>query len=294
MTIGVTLRQAIDCLERHSVAESRAAAEVLLADLLETTRLRLYLEAAQTLSTRQQAAYQERLQRRLQGEPVQYITGKQAFWSLEFTVNPAVLIPRPESELLVEHGLRLAQAWGTAHPQSALDLLDVGTGSGALAVSLAAALPQAGLLAIDCSWQALRVAQHNACQAGVAQRVSFVMSDLATALRPGMRRFAVCVANLPYVTTDEWQHLPRDIKEYEPVGALCGGEDGLALIRRLIPSLPDILAPGGTLLLEVGWQQATTVVNLVRQQAHFGAVGVYHDFAGIERIVWAQRVQCEQ
>ncbi len=289
-TVGTALRQAIDCLERHGVSEPRAAAEVLLADLLALTRPGLYLEAEQTLSVSVQTAYRERLTRRLRGEPVQYITGKQEFWSMEFMVNPAVLIPRPESELLVEHGICLAQQWRDTHPRSGLYLLDVGTGSGCLAISLAHALPQAQVFALDCSLLALQVAQLNAARAGVATRMHFVGSDLVTALRPACRYFALCVANLPYVTTDEWQHLPQEIYAYEPAGALRGGEDGLVLIRRLLASIPTVLAPGGTLLLEVGWQQAATVVAAIQQQAQFRTVGVHHDFAGMARVVWAQVV----
>jgi release factor glutamine methyltransferase len=287
-TIGAALRHAIRCLERHGVSEPRAAAEVLLSDLLGTTRPQLYLNAACPLSPDQQAAYMERLQRRLRGEPVQYITGKQEFWSLEFTVNPHVLIPRPESEILVEQGVRLAQEWCTAYPHARLALLDVGTGSGSLAISLAHTLPQAQVWAVDRAYAALQVARHNAQRLGVAERLHWVCSDLVTAFQGGRRWFALCVANLPYVTAAEWRSLPQEIKDYEPPGALCGGEDGLALIRRLVASSPEVLAPEGVLLLEVGWQQATAVQDMIRQQGHFRATGVYHDLAGIERVVWAQ------
>ena len=287
-TIGAALRQARRCLERHGVSEPQAAAEVLLSDLLETTRPQLYLDAACPLSPDQQAAYRGRLQRRCRGEPVQYITGKQEFWSLEFAVNPHVLIPRPESEVLVEQGVRLAQEWCTAHPYACLAILDVGTGSGNLAISLAHTLPQAQVWAVDRAYAALQVARQNAQRLGVAKQLHWVCSDLLTAFRDGKRSFALCVANLPYVTTAEWHSLPQEIKDYEPPGALCGGEDGLGLIRRLIASSPEILAPGGMLLLEVGWQQATAVRETIRQQEHFHATGVYHDLAGIERIVWAR------
>jgi release factor glutamine methyltransferase len=287
-TIGAALRQAIRCLERHGVAEPRAAAEVLLSDLLGTTRPRLYLDAACPLSTDQQVAYVRRLQRRLRGEPVQYITGKQEFWSLEFAVNPHVLIPRPESEVLVEQGVRLAQAWYATHPHARLALLDVGTGSGNLAISLAHALPQAHVWAVDRAYEALQVARQNAQHLGVAERLHWVCSDLLTAFQEGKGCFALCVANLPYVTTAEWHSLPREIKDYEPPGALGGGPDGLDCIRGLIAASPGVLAPGGVLLLEVGWQQATATQETIRQQGHFSSTGIYHDLAGIERVVWAQ------
>jgi release factor glutamine methyltransferase len=230
----------------------------------------------------------QRLQRRLCGEPVQYITGKQEFWSLEFAVSPHVLIPRPESEILVEQGVRLAQEWWTTHPHTRLAVLDVGTGSGNLAVSLAHMLPQAHVWAVDRAYEALQVARQNAHRLGVAERLHWVCSDLITAFQAGKRYFTLCVANLPYVTTTEWHSLPQEIKDYEPSGALCGGEDGLELIRRLIASGSEVLVPGGVLLLEVGWQQARAVQEMSRQQGHFSATGVYHDLAGIERVVWAR------
>ena len=287
-TIGVALRHAVRCLEHGRVSEPQAAAEVLLADVLGTTRPHLYVNASCPLSTEQHAVFKARLQQRLQGEPVQYITGRQEFWSLEFAVNPHVLIPRPESELLVEHGACLAQQWHIAHPQAQLAVLDVGTGSGNLAISLAHTLPQAQVWAVDCAFGALQVARRNAQRLGVAERLRWVCGDLLTALQRREKRFALCVANLPYVTAAEWSSLPREIKDYEPSGALCGGTDGLDLIRRLIAMSPDVLAPDGSLLLEVGWQQAATVQEAIQQQGHFCATGVYHDFAGIARVVWAQ------
>ncbi|MBM3226886.1 MAG: peptide chain release factor N(5)-glutamine methyltransferase, partial [Candidatus Tectomicrobia bacterium] len=148
-SIGQALRQAVRCLERHAIPEAQAAAEILLADVLALPRFRLYVEALSPLSASQYARYLAHVQRRLQGEPVQYITGTQEFWSLTFTVTPQVLIPRPESELLVEQGVALAQQWALAHPHAPLRLLDVGTGSGNLAISLAHTLPQAQVWAVD-------------------------------------------------------------------------------------------------------------------------------------------------
>jgi release factor glutamine methyltransferase len=142
--------------------------------------------------------------------------------------------------------------------------------------------------AVDRAYEALQVARQNAHRLGVAERLHWVCSDLITAFQAGKRYFTLCVANLPYVTTTEWHSLPQEIKDYEPSGALCGGEDGLELIRRLIASGSEVLVPGGVLLLEVGWQQARAVQEMSRQQGHFSATGVYHDLAGIERVVWAR------
>ena len=286
--LGAVLRNAVCRLTQHQVAEPRAAAEVLLADLLHISRPQLYLDAPLSLSTAQQEAYHARLTRRISGEPVQYITGTQEFWSLAFDVNPQVLIPRPESELLVEHGIRVVHQWCQQYPHIPPALLDIGTGSGNLAISLAHTLPQSQVWGIDCSLETLRVAQRNAQRLAVAERVHWVCGELLTALRSGERRFALCVGNLPYVTTAEWPGLPSEIRDHEPPGALLGGEDGLELIRRLIIAIPDVLAPAGRLLLEVGWQQASAVCHFLQAQGCFQAFGVYQDFAGIDRVVWAR------
>lgn len=287
-TIGEALWCAVQCLTQAEISEPRAAAEILLADLLLLPRWQLHLERDRILKDHLHACYAKRLARRQRGEPVQYITGRQEFWSLEFEVNADVLIPRPESELLVEHGVRLARQWHMLQPQQALRLLDVGTGSGNLAISLAHELPRSSVWGIDRSFAALRVARRNARRLGVARQVAWTCGDLLTPLRGHGQRFALCVSNLPYVTVDEWRQLPREVQRYEPTGALIGGDDGLDLIRRLIADSPQVLAPGGSLLLEVGWKQAAKVLDILRQSGFFHCMDVYHDLAGIERVVWAQ------
>jgi len=236
----------------------------------------------------QRDVYAARIQRRLQGEPVQYIMGTQEFWSLPFAVNRAVLVPRPETERLVECGIQHIQQWLARYAPVAY-VLDVGTGSGNIAVSLAHTLPTCRVWGIDLSWDALQVARANAQSHAVAHRVGWIQGDLLTSIREANPRFALCAANLPYVTTAEWAQLPREIKAYEPTLALCGGEDGLDLIRRLIVMSPGVLASGGMLLLEVGWQQADAVVKVLDQQHTFIDVGIERDFAGIDRIVWARK-----
>jgi len=287
-SIGEALHLAQSCLEAAGITEALAAAEVLLADLLSVPRAHLYLESRRPLSALQHESYAARIARRQRGEPVQYITGRQEFWSLEFEINPCVLIPRLESELVVEHGVRLVRQWGLASPQDSLCILDVGTGSGNLAISLARELPQSRLWGIDRALGALQVARRNAQRLGVADRLRWVCGDLLTPLQGGPRRFALCVSNLPYVTTAEWAHLPREIREYEPPEALLGGDDGLDLIRRVITASPEVLVAGGVLLLEVGWKQAPAVTELMRQGGCFRRIGVERDFADIERVVWAQ------
>ena len=282
------LRRAAKCLGRHRIAEPLADAEVLLADVLTLPRLNLYIDAHRPLSDAQQDTYRAHLCRRIRGEPVQYITGKQEFRSLTFEVSPQVLIPRPESELLVEHGARWARQWARRHEASDLWCLDVGTGSGNLGISLLHELPACTVCGVDSSLAALQVARRNARCLGVAAGWHGLCGDLVEPLQCDAPRFAVCVANLPYVTDDEWQALPPHIKDHEPAAALLGGADGLDVIRRLITAAPAVLAPQGMLLLEVGWRQAAAVVALMRQAARFEATGVHRDFAGIDRVVWGR------
>jgi len=287
-TVGALLRRAVADLQRGGIAEPQPSAEVLLADLLDVPRPALFLECDRILSAPQCDTYAVRIRRRLQGEPVQYIVGQQEFWSLSFAVNAAVLVPRPETELLVECGVRHARQWAARYA-TAVQVLDVGTGSGNIALSFAHTVPESRVWGIDISWQALRVARANAQCHGVESRVEWIQGDLLTPIRDGMPRFALCVANLPYVTTAEWAQLPRDIKAYEPALALRGGTDGLDLIRRLIVMSSAVLARGGMLALEVGWQQAEAVMDALRRQDAFTEVGVERDFAGIDRVVWARK-----
>ena len=287
-TVGSVLQAARQRLARHGIAEPRAAAEVLLAHVLAQPRSTLYLEANRSLRASEYATYMAYLARRLQGEPVQYITGHQEFWSLEFCVNAQVLIPRPETELLVEHGVQWLQSCREAAPQAPLQVLDVGTGSGNVAISLAHAVPYSHVWGVDIAPASLDVARRNAQRLGVGDRLTWVCGDLVTCLRAERPRFALCVSNLPYVTTAEWERLPREIRDYEPTRALWGGSDGLDLVRRLVVTSPEVLMPGGLLLLEVGWQQAAAVAEFIREQKRFCEVGTYPDFAGIERSVWAR------
>ena len=280
------LERATRCLERHGVPEPLPDAEVLLAHVLTLPRLHIYIDVLQPVGLSQQRAYLDCLRRRIRGEPVQYITGQQEFHSLAFEVNPHVLIPRPESELLVDYGVRWAKHWARQNGALRLRCLDVGTGSGNLGISLLQELPGCSVCAIDSSLAALNVARRNARQLGVDGRWQGLCGDIVEPLQSKSPCFAVCLANLPYVTDAEWQTLPAHIRDYEPADALIGGTDGLDLVRRLIAAAPAVLAPRGTLLLEVGWQQADAVEVLMRRTARFKVTGRCRDFAGIERVVW--------
>lgn len=288
-SVGKLLREAVQRLTQAAISDPRAAAEILLADLLGCPRYSLFLDTHRHLEANQVDCYEAWLVRRLRGEPVQYITGIQEFWSLPFRVNPHVLIPRPETELLVEYGAQAVQTWQTLYTTSPVSVLEVGVGSGCVAISLAHQLPASQVWGVDLSMQALQVAQDNARHLGVNDRMRWVRADLVTAFRRQAESFALCVSNLPYVTTAEWEALPREVRDHEPSLALLGGPDGLDVIRRLVATSSDILAPGGMLLLEVGWQQASRVVGCLQQQAAFDATGIHLDLAGIERVVWARK-----
>ena len=282
------LQRATRCLEARGVPEPLADAEVLLAHVLTVPRLQIHVEGLAPVSLPQQLAYGDCLRRRISGEPVQYITGVQEFYSLVLEVSPHVLIPRPESELLVDEGVRRATEWAARNGALRLRCLDVGTGSGNLGISLLRELPACSVWAVDSSLAALAVAARNARRLGVDDRWQGLCGDLVESLRSESPCFAVCVANLPYVTDAEWQRLPGHIRDHEPAAALRGGADGLDAIRRLVWAAPGVLARRGTLLLEVGWRQAPAVERLMRETARFQATGTYRDFAGIERVVWGR------
>jgi release factor glutamine methyltransferase len=286
-TILTVLQWAQKYLQSKGISEPRPSAEVLLAHCLNCNRLELYLHHDQPLADHELSCYKNLLKRRLAHEPTQYITGHQEFWSLDFLVNPAVLIPRPETELLVEAVLEHQRRFHRGGPIRRI--LDVGTGSGILAVVLAKELPQAWVVALDRSWPALQVARENARRQEVEQQITWVFGDLVGALAP-TAHFDVIVSNPPYVPTGEWQQLPHDIKDYEPRLALDGGPDGLDGIRNLVAEVPALLHPGGVLALEVGQGQAEGVKQLLDTNGAYTSAEINLDYQRIGRVVLARRL----
>lgn len=278
----ITLRAALDRGTAQLVASesamnaARRDAEMLLLHVAGVTRTELLTYPDRPVTDEQSSAYEAALARRSRHEPIQYIIGTQEFYGRPFTVSPAVLIPRPETEHLVEAALAL-------QPQPRR-VLDVGTGSGILAITLALELPRAELVAVDLSRAALEVAQGNA-QALGAERIRFVESDLLTALEQG-ELFDCIVSNPPYVA--ETEILEPQVQDYEPWSALFAGPDGLAIYRRLIPEAVAYLNPGGHLLLEIGHGQQNAVAALC-ETAGFSATRFVADLQGIPRVAIAQR-----
>ena len=307
-TILATLRWTTDYFRTKGVSEPRAAAEVLLAHTLSVSRLDLYLRYDQPLNPEELARFKALMVRRREGEPVAYLTGHREFWSLDIQVTPAVLIPRPETETLVAAALEAGRFYeekelrsgGQVEDQpktenrkpktSPLWGLEVGVGSGAVVIALAKELPSMSWVGVDLSGAALTVARANARRHAVLHRVHLLRSDLLAALKP-TAAFTLLVANLPYVPRAQWERLPREIKAFEPPGALLGGNDGLDLIRPLIRQAPRYVMGGGWLLLEVGDRQAPQVAALVAETGAYDRIETIKDFSGIERVVRARRLE---
>ena len=280
---GEVLRLSAEYLTARNVAEAKPSSEALLCRLLNCKRLELYVRFETRLSPPQLEAMRRGVKRLAAGEPVQYILGEVDFMGHAFKVDRRALIPRPETELLVEAAVKTDAIWAAEAPLVA----DVGTGSGCIAVSLALARPAARFVAVDLSADALALAEENARRLGVDDRIDFAR-DLADAADPDS--LDAIVANLPYVSTGDWERLPPHIRNHEPRLALDGGRDGLAAISELIPDAWVTLKPGGRLLLEIGADQGDRVRTLL-QEAGFGGIVVSKDLAGLDRIVSGARME---
>lgn len=259
--------------------EAALEAELLLMHTLSIGRARLYRSLNDQLSTSAVEGYQTLLNRRLDREPTPYILRHKEFFGLDFEVTHAAIIPRPETETLV--GLAI----DFAHRQfgdSRTDIVDVGTGSGVIAVSLAHALPRALLTAIDIAPEALDLARRNATRHGVASRTGFLQGDL---LEPLEDTFDLIVANLPYVRTVDWERLPPEIRAHEPRDGLDGGPDGLGVIARLIQQARPRLKPGGALFIEIGDDQGPAANQLAVDVFPRGKIAIEPDLAGRDRVL---------
>lgn len=279
-TVQQALFWARSVLSGAGIPSPRLDAQVLLAEVLRWKRGRLFAWPELELTQPQIEAYRAAVERRLHREPVPYIVGHRPFYGLEFCVDRRVLIPRPETELLVERALETALRLRPG--RSELVLADVGTGSGSVAVSLAVNLPRATVFATEVSREALDVAAVNAKRHGVTDRVHLVHGDLIGALP---KNPLVIVANLPYVATEQLASLARDVLEYEPLMALDGGPDGLTYVRRLLEEAGDRLQTDGSILVEVGADQGCKVVALASLNYPAADIQIYQDYAGLDRVV---------
>ena len=286
------LKRLMALLKAAGREEATAEAESLLAHALSCRRLEIYLHGERKLTPAQLALLKTQTQRLEAGEHLQYVLGEVEFCGRVFACDARALITRPETELLVEAALGFlvrrslgedgSKAWKKKHPK----VPDLGTGTGCLAITLALAQPHAQIFAVDISPDALALARENAARHGVANRIEFRQADLLVPFADG--ELDLIVSNPPYVPTAEWESLERNIRDFEPRGALDSGADGLDVLRRLIAQAAAKLAPGGALALEIGEDQGRSVAGLMRA-AGFSNVVVKKDFAGWDRIVTGEK-----
>jgi release factor glutamine methyltransferase len=276
-TIEAVLRWATDDFRARGLDSPRLDAELLLAKALTLTRIQLIAEAKRALEPDELARYRELVKRRRAREPTAYILGEREFYGRRFKVDRRVLIPRPDTETLVEVALER-----TRDRSMSMRALDLCTGSGCVAVSLARERPTSLLVAADLSEDALAVARDNALRLG-AYNVAFRRGDLFAAVEPSLR-FDLVTANPPYIAAAEIETLQAEIRDYEPRLALTGGDDGLAVLRRIVTGAPGRLAEGGRIALEVGFGEAASVAEMLGA-AGFTEIEVRRDYARVERVV---------
>jgi release factor glutamine methyltransferase len=301
-------------LRAAQIPSHTLAAELLLMHALGRDRAWIYSHPEESLEPTAAQKFLALIARRAAGEPVQYLTGKQEFWGLEFEVAPAVLIPRPETEHVMEVALaRLGERGIKIHmdsgaPREKLQVGDVGTGSGCLAVALACEMPHAEVFATDISAPALEIARRNAARHGVADRIHFVQCDLLSSLEntdpssvgarhavpasaQGEAMFDLIVSNPPYIARNEASQLQREVRDHEPHAALFGGPTGVEMYQRLIDQARGLLRHRGILVLELGHDSAEHVRAIFDAQPAWTNVAITMDLAGIPRVLAAERVR---
>ena len=291
MDVRGALKEAMARLRAAEVPSHTLAAELLLMHTLGRDRAWLYAHPEETLTSEAVNRYFELIARRASGTPTQYLTGKQEFWGLEFLVTPAVLIPRPETEHVIEVALERIGQRKQGRP---LRVVDVGTGSGCLAVALARELPEAEVFATDISSAALEVARGNAARLGVGERVQFIEGNLLDPFLTAWpdsssARFDLIVSNPPYISLAEREKLPREIREHEPSAALFGGARGVEIYGPLVDQAAKVLASGGSLVVELGDGALEAVQDLFETRPAWMRVAVTMDLAGIPRVLAADR-----
>jgi release factor glutamine methyltransferase len=274
-----SLQKAAKAIEAATGSEEAyLEAEILLCHALRIDRVELYRSLDRPLGPADAGDFEALVARRCEHEPTAYLTGRREFFGLDFEVTPAALIPRPETETLVDAVITFAEKQ-RARP---LTIADIGVGCGTIAVALARTLPSARMIAIDASPGALSLARRNARRQGVADRIDFRGGHL---LSPLTEPVDVIATNLPYVRTADWESLPPEIRDWEPRAALDGGKDGLRVIESLLRQAHAYLSPGGALFAEIGDDQASAVAAIVRQAFPGAEIAVKKDLAGHDRVV---------
>lgn len=288
-TVRSVLQWTSGFFHERGIPSSRLNAEVLLAHVLEKDRLGLYLQYDAEVPREALARLRTLVKRRAGREPLQYIAGVQEFWSLSFEVNASTLIPRPETEHLIEIVLRYIVIFCASKGTEHVRILDVGTGCGNIAIALAKELPSAWILATDLSGAALTVARRNALRLVPSRTVRFVRADLFEALHARRGWFHVIVSNPPYVARPELERLEPEVRDHEPRMALDGGPDGLDVLRRIIRGAPGFLCGGGYLIVEIGAGQAAALSAEIEKTGRYSSWEVHPDFSARERVLVARK-----
>ena len=286
MNVLAALRDAMARMRSADVPSHALAAELLLMHVLDCDRAWLYAHPEASLDSEAARKYFELVTRRAAGTPTQYLTGKQEFWALQFEVTPAVLIPRPETEHLIEIAL---ERLGELRARGPLRVADVGTGSGCIAVALAHEFPHAKIFATDISIAALAVAARNATRHGMAERVHFLECNLLDALSNEANGFDLIISNPPYVPRGDEAQLPREVREHEPAEALFCGPTGAEIYAPLIAQGAKLLHRGGLLVLEIGYSALDRVRSVLDEFSSWREIRVADDLAGIPRVISAER-----
>lgn len=289
-TVQEVLKDAVERLEKTGALTPLLDAEVLLCEVLGIDRLYLYIQRGRSLNQEACDSFEGLLEKRIQGVPLQYILRRQEFMGLDFYVEEGVLIPRADTEILVEIVLQWAkEEFAFESRQTSLNIVDLGTGSGAITVSLAKYIEKVHIYSVDLSEKALCIGQKNAEQNDVLDKITFLQGDLMQPLaeRGLFGQIDILVSNPPYIPAKEIDRLQIEVARYEPRMALDGGEDGLDFYRRIIAQGDQLLRHGGRMALEVGHDQADAVKNMMVHKKSYSNIEKHRDLAGIERVVTA-------
>ncbi|HBH86412.1 MAG TPA: peptide chain release factor N(5)-glutamine methyltransferase [Syntrophaceae bacterium] len=286
MDIASVLNKAIASLGNQGFATARIDAEVLLCSVLKKERTFFYSHPGEQLTEREREEYQQLIERRRHGEPVAYIVGIKEFWSLPFEVTRHVLIPRPETEILVEEVLKVCADGKVKNPR----ILEIGTGCGAISVSLASELKDAHIVATDISAEAVSVAMKNAHNNGVVNQISFLLGNL---FQPVLGKFDLIVSNPPYISEEDYGRLPLEVQGFEPKASLLAGPDGTEFHRAIIREGIVYMESGGWLLMEMGAGQQHRMENMLKESHLYDSIAFRADYAGIERVSIARRVPAD-
>jgi release factor glutamine methyltransferase len=282
MTIHDILNESTKALEAADIPSARLDAEVLLSFCLGCDRLEFYKNPVMTISETQLTAFRNIIARRLQWEPVAYITGRKEFWSFTLEVNSSALIPRPDTEIIIEEALDVYRNF-TSLP---VRILDIGTGSGAIAIALAKEIPGAKVVATDISIAALNLAQKNAATLGLKEKIDFRQGNL---FEPVDGFFNIIVSNPPYIAASDYEDLPACVKAFEPREALFAGESGLEFYEKLIYQADGYLQKNGWLLLEIGAKQEAGIRGIIEGSGFYDRIEMRKDYAGLPRVIKARR-----